>query len=70
MKEKELITLLEVHTQTPLAVENLLAQHMDFIEKTLLPIVRTAATRLDDSEVVKSLADIRTMLQRLDIHFR
>jgi hypothetical protein len=57
---------LEVHTTTPQEVELLLKQQVFLIEKTLVPLVQTAALRLHDSEqVMTTLGHVQQMLAQL-----
>src|SRR5690606_35103537 len=59
---------LEVHTTTPQEVELLLKQQLYLIEKTLVPLVQTAAHRLHDSEqIMATLGHVQHMLAQLQL---
>ena len=56
---------LEVNNQPPPGVEELLAQQVAIIERTLVPLVRTATQKLDDREEL--IGKLNELLTRLGI---
>ncbi|MEM9691913.1 MAG: AAA family ATPase, partial [Myxococcota bacterium] len=57
---------IEVQTSTPSEVQALLAHQTQLIENTIVPLVRTAASRLHDSEqVMATLQQVQYMLHQL-----
>ena len=62
---------LEVHTSAPKGIEELLAQQVAIVERTLIPLVKTATTHLHDSHVLEQkLAEMVTLLQQIDQRLR
>lgn len=68
---KAVVRPLRVEVQTPPAMEELLAQQVAIVERTLVPLVRTATQHMHDSQIFgQKLLEVTALLEQVDARLR